>query len=310
MIPQFKDYITLNESKEQLIFKDIEINKRGYSYGQIKGSFLARNYQFLGTLFIGQAKYYSRWNFTFMTDQIPEDMLKKMENCENYSDYLYHTINTYNADWSTTVEEGEKHGDFHKVLESDNIDKITACYTKTDKLFYVLWNEQHKYFYFLRIKDDATDGIKGFMDLWIKVRTLGKEDVQKKVDKIYDDYIQDLEQKRKEKEERESDEIRERMLKFVKQKDYERRAELIWQDVQAHPENYESVRRDKLPKEILDDINSDSYDVKYVEYIKHGKWDPYDVEHVTCYINDDDLTKGYKYTAGIDHAEPGTYWGD
>jgi hypothetical protein len=74
------------------------------------------------------------------------------------------------------------------------------------------------------------------------------------------------------------------------------------------------VKREKdLPQEIQDSINSDDkFNAKYVVYVEHtGNWDPYDVETATCYVNDDkNLGKGYKYTIYINHARPGTYWGD
>ena len=52
-------------------------------------------------------------------------------------------------------------------------------------------------------------------------------------------------------------------------------------------------------------------DKEYAVYTQHISTDPhYYDETVMCYVNDDELTHGYKFTQVISHKKPGEYVGD
>ena len=173
----------------------------------------------------------------------------------------------------------------------------------------MLWNKENKYFYFAHIDDSYANnnGAIGFFELWLKIRTSGVDAVKEEIDELYAKYEE--EERQKEEEARLNREREE--LKKEKDATYQRRVDAVQADVEANPDNYVEVKEKDLPKEILDAINSDDpTDSEYVVYIEHGPINPYDVETATCYVNNDELNNGYKFTKQINNSRPGTYWGD
>ena len=207
------------------------------------------------------------------------------------------------------------------IFDEENTEDVIACITNAGDLYYALYNDEKKYFYYMTSKKDrysSNDSARGFLELYIKVRTSSVEEVSKEIDDYCDEYserqrAEEEERQRKEEERRiqKEKEEEERRIKKEKEDAYQKRVDAIKADVEENPENYEMVDSWGLPNEIEKEINSDDYmDSKYVKYVRHGRHDPYDNEQIVVYINDDDLTKGYKYISSISHARPGTYWGD
>jgi hypothetical protein len=192
---------------------------------------------------------------------------------------------------------------------------VKSCFTKKGDLNYVLWNEENKYFYFIKIDWHSyysnNNGAVGFLEMFIKIRTSGLEEVTKEVDELYDKYLEDKrERDEKERIEREEKEARTAAEK-AKKEAYDARVEALKADVEANPDNYEEIDAQDLPKEIADALESDDYmDAPYVEYDEFITMSPYDVKTVMRYVNDDNFSKGYKYEVKIDCSRPGTYWGD
>ena len=174
----------------------------------------------------------------------------------------------------------------------------------------MLWNNNKKYFYFMTIDESGprnnSDAV-AFLELFIKIKTSGIDTVNDEVDELYAQYLEEK-AKREEKERQRKEEER---IQKEKEDTYQARVDAIQVDVKENPDNYVEVDEKDLPQNILDALNSDDYmDTPYAVYMKHISTDPYENETVMCYVNDDELTQGYKFKQIISHARPGTYWGD
>lgn len=309
MIPSFNYY---NLLKESVSLGDLaKGNKRNLSYSDMKNGFLSKGYDFLGTLTM-KVKMVNAFAYQEVLDTVPDEFIEKLQVCGK--DYVTFTpdkshldMSIYKKEYGEDVLDSEK---FLMYLAAMAIENVSSCFTKKGSLYYVLWNKENKYFYFAHIDDSYyanNNGAIGFFELWLKIRTAGVDAVKEEIDVLYAEY----EEKENQREEearlnREAEELK-------KEKDavYQKRVDAIQADVEANPDNYVEVEEKDLPQEILDVINSDDLmDSEYAVYIEHGPRDPYDVETATCYVNNDELNSGYKFTKQINHSRPGTYWGD
>jgi len=305
MIPNFNSYNILNES---VSLKELEKgNSRKLSYGDMKNGFISKGYEFLGNISL-KVKTINAFAYDEILNVVPDELCEKIKECGGRG-YVSHTTKKGYLDAHTFGRDY----DLDKLLSTltePNIEKVSSCFTKKGDLYYVLWNVENKYFYFITIDESSyynNSNAVGFLELFIKIRTSGIDEVNSEVDEIYAKYLEDKSTREEEERIRKEEED----AKKAKEAEYQRRVDIIKADVEANPENYEEVKEKDLPQEILDALNSDDYmDTPYAVYTEHISTDPYDVETVMCYVNDDDFTKGYKFQQTIHHAKPGTYWGD
>lgn len=314
MIPNFYDYFLIRESKS---LSDLaKGNARNLSYGQIKRNFIGKGYDFLGTIYM-EEKGSGTYKTEEITNAIPEDILAKVDKYGYKAGYISKRLEDVRyLSISIDSDSTEIYNRFHEVLGEPNIDKITSCFTQKQKLYYVLWNEEKKYFYFMRLENrgylySSGDHLLAFAELWVKVRTSGVDTVRQEVEDFYDRYAEEDRVKAEEMEnERKAKAEADAHAKAV-QAGYDKRSEAVQADAEANPDSYVEVEYEDLPDDVKADIeNEDKENVKYVEYIEHGRRDPYDVETATVYVNDDALSRGYKFKRTIDHSKRGTYWGD
>ena len=304
MIPNFNSYNILNES---VILKKLEKgNSRNLSYGEMKKGFASKGYEFLGNISF-KVKTINVVAYDEILNVVPDEICDKLAESgpRNYVSY-----STDKRDIDTSLFGEFDENKLFSVLAEPNIEKVASCFTKKGNLYYVLWSVENKYFYFIPVDEktycNPNEAI-GFLELFIKIRTSGIEEVTKEVDDVYAQYLDEKNAREEEMRIRKEEEE----AKKAKEAEYQKRVDAIQADAEANPENYEEVEKKNLPQEILDAIDSDDYmDTPYAVYKKHISTDPYDRETVMCYVNDDDFTKGYKYKSFINHARPGTYWGD
>lgn len=314
MIPNFNSYNLINES---ISLKELEKgNSRGLTYGQMMSGFKSKGYEFLGNISLS-IKTVNNFAYKEIKNVVPDELCDKIDKCGG-RDYISHTVDKGYLNTSTYGEYDDNNYSSEKlrsVLSEPNIEKVKSCFTKKGDLNYVLWNEENKYFYFIKIDWHSyynnNNGAVGFLEMFIKIRTSGLEEVTKEVDELYDKYLEDKrERDEKERIEREEKEARTAAEK-AKKEVYDARVEALKADVEANPDNYEEIHAQDLPKEIADALKSDDYmDAPYVEYDEFITMSPYDVKTVMRYVNDDNFSKGYKYKVDIDCSKPGTYWGD
>lgn len=312
MIPNFSTY---NILKESVSLKDIQKNKK--PYGVVKRDLTSKGYDFLGNITV-QTSRYSNPKYDVILDFVPDELCQKLSKKEARG-FLSSVPYKFSIDFSIWgIDDKSK---VLTIFDEENTEDVIACITNAGDLYYALYNDEKKYFYYMTSKKDrysSNDSARGFLELYIKVRTSSVEEVSKEIDDYCDEYserqrAEEEERQRKEEERRiqKEKEEEERRIKKEKEDAYQKRVDAIKADVEENPENYEMVDSWGLPNEIEKEINSDDYmDSKYVKYVRHGRHDPYDNEQIVVYINDDDLTKGYKYISSISHARPGTYWGD
>lgn len=321
MIPNFNSYNIINESVSLN-----ELQKDKSSYGTVKRNFTSKGYECLGNITF-EHRHRKNLKYPEVLDVIPDDLSSRFREKELLGFVSGKAIKDF-VDvnlWGTLDEDK-----FLSVFREPNIENVKACITQKGDLYYCLYNDEKKYFYYVTFKKPAyyindAGATQGCFELFIKLRTSGIEEIEKEIDDYCDEYPErqraEEEKKRAEEEERlrkeeerriqREKEEEERRIKKEKEEAYEKRVEVIKADVEENPENYEMVDWNGLPDEIRDELKSDDYmDSKYVKYVLYGKWDPYDNESIMVYVNDDNLTKGYKYSSSIGHARQGTYWGD
>lgn len=309
MVPNFNNY---NILKESVTLKELaKGNERNLSYGDIKKGFMSKGYEFLGTFTI-KAKSINAFAYDEVLNTIPDELLDKLHKCGN--DYLSYvpekshlSMSMYKQEYGKDVLDEKK---FLTYLGAMNIEHVKSCFTKKGDLYYVLWNNENKYFYFAHIDDSqyiSNNNAIGFFELWLKIRTSGIDTVMKEVDELYSEYLEKENQRRE--EERIENEKKE--LKKKKEAEYQLKVDAIKDDAEMNPDNYTDIKEEDLPQEIRDAIYSDDYmDSGYAVYIEHGERGPYDIETATFYVNNDELNNGYRFKKQIDHSRPGTYWGD
>ena len=305
MIPNFNAYNLINES---IALQELSKgNEKNYSYGDMKRGFLSKGYEFLGNISL-KVLTYNCFSYDEIINVVPDELVSKLSECgpreyiSAVTEKKYVNTNIFGRDYNRDSA--------LKIISEPNIEKIRSCFSKKGDLYYVLWNNDKKYFYFMTIDESGPNNNNdavAFLELFIKIKTSGIDTVNDEVDELYAQYLEEK-AKREEKERQRKEEER---IQKEKEDAYQARVDAIQVDVKENPDNYVEVDEKDLPQNILDALNSDDYmDTPYAVYMKHISTDPYENETVMCYVNDDELTQGYKFKQIISHARPGTYWGD
>ena len=305
MIPNFNAYNLINES---ITLQELSKgNEKNYSYGDMKRGFLSKGYEFLGNISL-KVLTYNCFSYDEIINVVPDELVSKLSECgsrgyiRTVPEKKYINTNTFGRDYNLD--------DALKIISEPNIEGVRSCFSKKGDLYYVLWNNDKKYFYFMTIDESGhynNNDAVAFLELFIKIKTSGIDTVNDEVDELYAQYLE--EKAKREEEERQRKE--KKRIKKEKEAAYQARVDAIQADVEENPDNYVEVKRENLPQSILDALNSDDYmDTPYAVYTKHISEDPYDNETVMCYVNDDELAHGYKFTQVISHKKSGEYVGD
>lgn len=305
MIPNFNAYNLINES---ITLQELSKgNEKNYSYGDMKRGFLSKGYEFLGNISL-KVLTYNCFSYDEIINVVPDELVSKLSECgsrgyiRTVPEKKYINTNTFGRDYNLDSA--------LKIISEPNIEKVRSCFSKKGDLYYVLWNNDKKYFYFMTIDESGhynNNDAVAFLELFIKIKTSGIDTVNDEVDELYAQYLE--EKAKREEEERQRKE--KKRIQKEKEAAYQARVDVIQADVEENPDNYVEVKRENLPQSILDALNSDDYmDTPYAVYTKQISKDPYDNETVMCYVNDDELAHGYKFTQVISHKKPGEYVGD
>ena len=305
MIPNFNAYNLINES---ITLQELSKgNEKNYSYGDMKRGFLSKGYEFLGNISL-KVLTYNCFSYDEIINVVPDELVSKLSECgsrgyiRTVPEKKYINTNTFGRDYNLDSA--------LKIISEPNIEKVRSCFSKKGDLYYVLWNNDKKYFYFMTIDESGPNNNNdavAFLELFIKIKTSGIDTVNDEVDELYAQYLEEK-AKREEKERQRKEEER---IQKEKEDAYQARVDAIQADVEENPDNYVEVKRENLPQSILDALNSDDYmDTPYAVYTKQISKDPYDNETVMCYVNDDELAHGYKFTQVISHKKSGEYVGD
>ena len=305
MIPNFNAYNLINES---ITLQELSKgNEKNYSYGDMKRGFISKGYEFLGNISL-KVLTYNCFSYDEIINVVPDELVSKLSECgsrgyiRTVPEKKYINTNTFGRDYNLDSA--------LKIISEPNIEKVRSCFSKKGDLYYVLWNNDKKYFYFMTIDESGPNNNNdavAFLELFIKIKTSGIDTVNDEVDELYAQYLE--EKAKREEEERQRKE--KKRIQKEKEAAYQARVDAIQVDVEENPDNYVEVKRENLPQSILDALNSDDYmDTPYAVYTKQISKDPYDNETVMCYVNDDELAHGYKFTQVISHKKPGEYVGD
>ena len=305
MIPNFNAYNLINES---ITLQELSKgNEKNYSYGDMKRGFLSKGYEFLGNISL-KVLTYNCFSYDEIINVVPDELVSKLSECgsrgyiRTVPEKKYINTNTFGRDYNLDSA--------LKIISEPNIEKVRSCFSKKGDLYYVLWNNDKKYFYFMTIDESGPNNNNdavAFLELFIKIKTSGIDTVNDEVDELYAQYLE--EKAKREEEERQRKE--KKRIQKEKEDAYQARVDAIQADVEENPDNYVEVKRENLPQSILDALNSDDYmDTPYAVYTKQISKDPYDNETVMCYVNDDELAHGYKFTQVISHKKTGEYVGD
>ena len=305
MIPNFNAYNLINES---ITLQELSKgNEKNYSYGEMKRNFLSKGYEFLGNISL-KVLTYNCFSYDEIINVVPDELVSKLSECgsrgyiRTVPEKKYINTNTFGRDYNLDSA--------LKIISEPNIEKVRSCFSKKGDLYYVLWNNDKKYFYFMTIDESSPNNNNdavAFLELFIKIKTSGIDTVNDEVDELYAQYLE--EKAKREEEERQRKE--KKRIQKEKEAAYQARVDVIQADVEENPDNYVEVKRENLPQSILDALNSDDYmDTPYAVYTKQISKDPYDNETVMCYVNDDELAHGYKFTQVISHKKSGEYVGD
>ena len=273
----------------------------------MKRGFLSKGYECLGNISL-KVLTYNCFSYDEIINVVPDELISKLSECgsrgyiRTVPEKKYINTNTFGRDYNLDSA--------LKIISEPNIEKVRSCFSKKGDLYYVLWNNDKKYFYFMTIDESGPNNNNdavAFLELFIKIKTSGIDTVNDEVDELYAQYLEEK-AKREEKERQRKEKKR---IQKEKEAAYQARVDAIQADVEENPDNYVEVKRENLPQSILDALNSDDYmDTPYAVYTKQISKDPYDNETVMCYVNDDELAHGYKFTQVISHRKSGAYVGD
>lgn len=306
MIPNFNTYNLINES---ITLQELSKgNEKNYSYGEMKRGFLSKGYEFLGNISL-KVLTYNCFSYDEIIDVVPDELVNKLRECGSRKyisavpEKKYINTNTFGRDYNLDSA--------LKIISEPNIEHVRSCFSKKGDLYYVLWNNDKKYFYFMTIDESGPNNNNdavAFLELFIKIKTSGIDTVNDEVDELYAQYL-DEKAKREEVERQRQEEKR---IQKEKEAAYQERVDRIRVDVEENPDNYVEVDKKDLPQNILDALNSDDYmDKEYAVYTQHVSTDPhYYDETVMCYVNNDELSDGYKFKQVISHRKSGAYVGD
>ena len=306
MIPNFNAYNLINESITLQEFS--KGNEKNYSYGDMKRGFLSKGYEFLGNISL-KVLTYNCFSYDEIINVVPDELVSKLSECgsrgyiRTVPEKKYVNTNTFGRDYNLESA--------LKIISEPNIENVRSCFSKKGDLYYVLWNNYKKYFYFMTIDESGhhnNNDAVAFLELFIKIKTSGIDTVNDEVDELYAQYLE--EKAKREEEERQRKE--KKRIQKEKEAAYQARVDAIQADVEENPDNYVEDDIKNLPQSILDALNSDDYmDTPYAVYTQHISTDPhYYDETVMCYVNDDELAHGYKFKQVISHKKPGEYVGD
>lgn len=286
MILNFSDYNIIKESKTLKEFQ--KINPNGYAYQQVYDGFKSKGYSYFGTIIAQYKQHIDSPEEIFSV--IPDDIFELAGKYAHESNYLSFIPEKDGLYFYVSDVAYKK---LLPILGDNDIESVNAC-NKGSDLYYVLFNKEKKYFYFLNI--DAKSGrywITGFVELWLKIRNSGVDVVRKELEDI-----------KSAVEERERIEIDKR----EKEKTYKNIQDAIRDDIETNEDKYEEIESyDKLPVEIKNSI--EAKDGKFAKFDRFVDDNPRGSNYI-CYINNLDLTQGYKYKYFEKYNPRYGYWGD
>lgn len=177
MVLNFFDYTIIKESKTLREFQ--KINPNGYVYQQVYDGFESKGYSYFGTIIAQYEEYVDSPEEIFSV--VPDDILELAGKYAHKFNYLSFKPETDGLYFHVDDVAYEK---LLPILGDNDIESVNAC-NKGKDLYYVLFNREKKYFYFLNI--DSKNGrhwITGFIELWLKIRNSGVDVVRKELEDI------------------------------------------------------------------------------------------------------------------------------
>ncbi len=281
MVLKFDEYFKINEEKDVKSFDEIEINSHWPTYGMMKKNFMSEKYRyrFLGTIYCDWKDINRYHNDGF--EKVFTERIKKV--CDNFtSDGLSVTLEENDAG-SVTYEE------FSEII-SKNVDEVTSCKTSSGKIYYVFFNRDEKYFYFMYVHPKVM-ALSKKLKLWLRLKTSGEDVVYNELRAKKERMEEEKRRAEKRRMEKEIEDKRQKELL----KEYEKYVEILKADVEKNPENYKRVDYVDLPKYIKDSLGH-IIESDYVKYKKSllSKSNPYEY-YYDVYINKRDLSDGYVY---------------
>ena len=293
MIPNFNAYNLINES---ITLQELSKgNEKNYSYGDMKRGFLSKGYEFLGNISL-KVLTYNCFSYDEIIDVVPDELVSKLSECgsrgyiRTVPEKKYVNTNTFGRDYNLDSA--------LKIISEPNIEKVRSCFSKKGDLYYVLWNNDKKYFYFMTIDESGPNNNNdavAFLELFIKIKTSGIDTVNDEVDELYAQYLE--EKAKREEEERQRKE--KKRIQKEKEAAYQARVDAIQADVEENPDNYVEVDIKNLPQSILDALNSDDYmDTPYAVYTKQNSNADHESGRVLRRVSNVALSHGYIFTQG------------
>ena len=199
MIPNFNAYNLINES---ITLQELSKgNEKNYSYGEMKRGFLSKGYEFLGNISL-KVLTYNCFSYDEIINVVPDELVSKLSECgsrgyiRTVPEKKYINTNTFGRDYNLDSA--------LKIISEPNIEHVRSCFSKKGDLYYVLWNNKKRYFYFMTIDESGhynNNDAVAFLELFIKIKTSGIDTVNDEVDELYAQYL-DEKAKREEAGER------------------------------------------------------------------------------------------------------------
>lgn len=276
MILKYEEYVrSINEKKETVTsFDSIKKNSKGYMYSDIMQNMKRIGYRFTGTIYC-QNKNVNVWRAHGFDSVFSNEI-------NEYWDEFYDGIG---LDVSIDAAPGVDEDDFEEVISRSDIMEVTSCSTKTGKTYYVFFNREKRYFYFL-----YTSVRSSVLDMWLRIKTGGQEEAVA--------YLKDVrarnERLRAERERREEAERKDRTNRV----NYEKECEKVKDDVKEHPEKYPYVAYNELPESVRKFIeNKTMYKSDWLIWSNSYYESEYYTNRVITdnYIADKNLTKGFMF---------------
>lgn len=301
----FKDYSqSINESVDP---RKLKTNEKNMSVGQLAREFKSRGYKFYG--YIETERRSNGWDYIGLSSAIPADI---MELAKKYygtfrnivkDTYLSSVPDLYQL--HTNIYGGDVESKDIKDLIHDNTkrEKVTIATNKdASKKFFVLFNTEEKYFYFMSgCKYDS--GHCAWVDLYVRVRRDGVDEVRKELEARRDAVEAVLAPEREAAEEKSRQEREKARLKEIAKKEQEARNEDLKKYVETHADEFKQIKSERdLPAgfEIFARYDEVDWSTKT----------PYDRCDGVVYVCDADYKHCYKYDTTFNFARPNTYWGD
>lgn len=293
---------TVNESFD---VHNMNINSRKLTVGQMTYKFKQLGYKFYGYVKLSQ-RHYNSFDDIGLRTAIPEDIRKlaykfASSTTPNVKDtYLPCSpdldginIDVWGGDDDISTE------DFNKLIHSGENESIEKATNKTgDTTFYVFFNNQKKYFYYI-----AISGIReydAFLELYVKMKVSGEDMVRTELEERAKLIQADWEASRKEKEAKQAAQKKEAEGKDEQEKEIVARREALKEYVDKNKDKFKEI---KSYTDLPDDFVEYSH---YDELISIGRYD--DTEKLR-YVCNQDYTQLYKYKI-TNYGKSGTYWGD